>query len=153
MNRRDFQIGPGAASLLLIAVVLCMGVLGALSLVSARSDARLSERSLRMAESAAGLNVHAEERLVELDTLMAEISAVVEDEGAYLTELAERLPDDMWIYDRAIGWEEASDDGRRLTCEIAIAPLGEFPRAKWTEHRLWTELDEDQGEQLLLLPQ
>ena len=42
MNRRSFQIGPGAASLLLIAVVLCMGVLGALSLVSARGDAQLA---------------------------------------------------------------------------------------------------------------
>ena len=153
MNRRDFQIGPGAASLLLIAVVLCMGVLGALSLVSAQGDARLSERSLKMAQSAAGLNVHAEERLAEMDVMLAEVSATVDDDGAYLAELSERLPDDVFLYDRTISWEEASDDGRRVTCAVDIAPLGEFPRLRWTEHRLWTELDEDPWGQMLLLPQ
>ena len=152
MNRRSFQIGPGAASLLLIAVVLCMGVLGALSLVSARGDAQLSNRSLRMAESAAQLNVHAEEQLMELDQLLVELSDA-EDDEAYLAELASRLPADMSMYDRTVLWEESADDGRRVTCAVEIAPLGEFPRTRWTDHRLWTELIEDMSEQLLLLPQ
>ena len=152
MNRRSFQIGPGAASLLLIAVVLCMGVLGALSLVSARGDAQLSRRSLRMAESAAQLNVHAEEQLMELDKLLVELSDAENDE-AYLAELATRLPGDMSMYDRTVLWEESADDGRRVTCAVEIAPLGEFPRARWMDHRLWTELIEDLSEQLLVLPQ
>ena len=152
MNRRSFQIGPGAASLLLIAVVLCMGVLGALSLISARGDAQLSNRSLRMAESAAQLNVHAEEQLMELDQLLAELSDS-EDDEAYLAELASRLPGDMWMYERTVSWEESAEDGRRVTCSVEVAPLGESPRVQWTDHRLWTELDEDLSEQLLVLPQ
>ena len=151
MNQRSFQIGPGAASLLLIAVVLCMGVLGALSLVSARGDAQLSARSLRMAESAATLNSHSEEQLMMLDELLVELSDAESDE-AYLAELASRLPGDMDLAGRIVSWVEAADDGRRVTCGVEVAPLGEFPRAYWTDHRLWTQLDEDLTEQFLLLP-
>ena len=151
MNRREFQIGPGAASLLLIAVVLCMGVLGSLSLVSSRGDAQLSARSLRMTESAAVLYVQAEKRLSEVDTLLEELSGA-EDDAAYLAAISERLPEDVWMFDRTISWEEAAQDGRRVSCSLEIAPLGEFPRVRWTDHRLWTELDENVSEQLLLLP-
>lgn len=151
MNRRDFQIGPGAASLLLIAVVLCMGVLGSLSLVSSRGDAKLSERSLRMTESAAQLYLEAEQKLAALDALLAELSTAESDE-AYLAAIQERLPADAQLFERTLRWEEASEDGRRVTCAVELAPLGEFPRVRWTDHRLWTELDEDASEQLLLLP-
>ena len=151
MNRRSFQIGPGAASLLLIAVVLCMGVLGALSLVSARGDAQLSTRSLRMAESAATLNAHSEEQLMNLDGLLVALSDAESDE-AYLAELADRLPGDMDLAGRIVSWVEAADDGRRVTCAAEVAPLGEFPRVQWTDHRLWTQLDEDLTGQFLLLP-
>ena len=151
MNRRDFQIGPGAASLLLIAVVLCMGVLGSLSLVSSRGDAKLSERSLRMTESAAQLYVEAEEKLAALDGLLFELSDA-EDDEAYLAAIQERLPADTQLIDRTLRWEEASEDGRRVTCAVEIAPLGTFPRVRWTDHRLWTELNEETSEQLLLLP-
>ena len=151
MNRRSFQIGPGAASLLLIAVVLCMGVLGSLSLVSARGDAQLSSRSLRMAESAATLNSHSEEQLMELDSLLVELSGA-ESDDAYLEELANRLPGDMDLAGRIVSWVESADDGRRVTCAVEVAPLGEFPRVQWMDHRLWTQLDEDLGGQFLLLP-
>ena len=151
MNRRDFQIGPGAASLLLIAVVLCMGVLGSLSLVSSRGDARLSERSLHMTESAAVLYVEAEEKLAALDALLVELSDA-EDDEAYLAAIQERLPEDAQLVGRTLRWQESAEDGRRVTCEVEVAPLGEFPRVQWFDHRLWTELDEDVSEQLLLLP-
>ena len=151
MNRRDFQIGPGAASLLLIAVVLCMGVLGSLSLVSSRGDAKLSERSLRMTESAAQLYLEAEQKLAALDGLLAELSDA-EDDEAYLAAIQEHLPSDAQLSERTLRWEEASEDGRRVTCAVELAPLGEMPRVRWTDHRLWTELDEDVSEQLLLLP-
>ena len=45
MNQREYRIGPGAASLMLLVVVLSMSVLGMLALMSARSDENLSLRS------------------------------------------------------------------------------------------------------------
>ena len=44
MNQREYRIGPGAASLMLLVVVLSMSVLGMLALMSARSDENLSLR-------------------------------------------------------------------------------------------------------------
>ena len=45
MNQREYRIGPGAASLMLLVVVLSMSVLGMLALMSARSDENLSLRT------------------------------------------------------------------------------------------------------------
>ena len=44
-RKMNVSFGPGAASLILIVVILSMGVLGMLALMNARNDARLSERS------------------------------------------------------------------------------------------------------------
>ena len=45
MNQREYRIGPGAASLMLLVVVLSMSALGMLAMMSARSDESLSLRS------------------------------------------------------------------------------------------------------------
>ena len=142
MNRREFHIGPGAASLLLIAVVLCMSVLGILSLVSAGGDARLSERNSAMAVSAAQIDVSAERSLAALDALLASCQSDVEDDEAYLMAAKAALPEGMRLFDNTVIWLEENDDGRRLDCEAEIAPLGDFPRVRFTAHRLYTELDE-----------
>ena len=42
MNQREYRIGPGAASLMLLVVVLSMSALGMLAMMSARSDESLS---------------------------------------------------------------------------------------------------------------
>ena len=42
MKKRHISIGPGAASLILIIVVLAMTMLGAMALLNAREDARLT---------------------------------------------------------------------------------------------------------------
>ena len=153
MNRRNFQIGPGAASLLLIAVVLCMSVLGILSLVSARGDARLSERSATMAYSAAALNVQSERSMALLDATLyvcgQSLSASGQSTGeqdaqeAYLAAVGAALPHGMTLMGDTVYWQEASDDGRRIDCEAKIAPMGETPRARFTAHRLYTEIIEE----------
>ena len=142
MNRREFHIGPGAASLLLIAVVLCMSVLGILSLVSASGDARLSERNSAMAISAAQIDVNAERSLAALDELLVACQRDAVDDESYLAAAKASLPDGMRLFDNAVVWFEEYDDGRRLDCEAEIAPLGDFPRVRFTAHRLYTELDE-----------
>lgn len=149
MNRREFQIGPGAASLLLIAVVLCMGVLGALSLVSARGDARLSERAMRLAESTAQLNSSSERKLAELDAVLASLSGAASDEE-YIRQVADQLPQGTMLSKRTVTWLESAEDGKRISCGAEIAPLGELPRVRWVEHRVWMELDEPDPEDSLL---
>ena len=53
MNRR-YRFGPGAALLTLLAVVLAMSALGALTLMRALDEAALSERAAEVAESFTG---------------------------------------------------------------------------------------------------
>ncbi len=148
MNRREFQIGPGAASLLLIAVVLCMGVLGALSLISARGDARLSERSADMAQVSAQLDAASEKKLAQLDGVLALLSDASSEEE-YLSRLVSQMPAGMELHQRRVSWLEQADNGRRLSCAVELSPLGEFPRLRWVEHRLYTELNEDAEDELL----
>ena len=53
MNQREYRIGPGAASLMLLVVVLSMSALGMLAMMSARSDESLSLRSQDVARQVA----------------------------------------------------------------------------------------------------
>lgn len=140
MNSRKFRIGPGAASLMLLAVVLSMSVLGALALVSARNDLRLSHRRAAVIEQVYHLNDSAERSLMALDEILTKIEASTEEE--YLAAVRSALPEGMALADHTIRWTEQAQDGRMLSCAVALRPLGEFPRMAWTEHRLITEFED-----------
>ena len=71
MNEKNrISLGPGAASLTLIFVMLGMSILGMLSLMSGRSDEKLSRRSIEVAETVYALNAAAEKDLALLDGLL-----------------------------------------------------------------------------------
>ena len=50
MKKRHITVGPGTPSLILIIVVLAMVMLGAMTLLNAREDVRLTNRSADTAE-------------------------------------------------------------------------------------------------------
>lgn len=142
MKRRDFHIGPGAASLLLVAVVVSMGVLGLLALISAHNDQVLTARSQSLAVQEYAASAQAEERLAELDGILAACGRDAADQAAYLERVADSLPEDMTISGNQVTWLVATDGGRTLRCEVAVAPLGAMPRCSWREHRFIAEADE-----------
>ena len=79
MNKKSsVSLGPGAPSLILIFVALSMSVLGMLSLMSARNDLHLSERSVQVVETVYALNERAEESRRELDRMLAQCAAEAE---------------------------------------------------------------------------
>jgi len=135
MKNREYHIGPGAASLLLIAVVLSLSALCLLSLSGARSDLQLTRRSTAVSEEIARLNDQSERSMAKLDAVLAQCGGAADDEE-YLEMVAADLPDYMMIEDNTVCWTETGD-GRELECAAAIAPLGETPRASWTIHRHW----------------
>ena len=121
MNKRGLQIGPGAASLLLIAVVLSMSVISILNLVSARNDLRLSERSVAVTETVYRLNSAAERHLAELEAA------------------GENIPETPFTADGdEVRWEENDESGRVLRCAVRRAADGHY---EWIEHRLLTAVD------------
>ena len=143
MNNRKIALGPGAASLILIVVILSMGVLGMLALMNARNDAQLSRRSIEVVAAGYALNDRAERSVAELDAVLARCAASTFSDEAYLAAVRGNLPDGMLMGqdDRIVSWE-LSDGLRTLSCAVEVLPLGGKERLSWREHRL-TAVTED----------
>ncbi|MCH5287623.1 MAG: hypothetical protein J1E43_09380 [Christensenellaceae bacterium] len=143
MNRKEYQIGPGAASLMLIVVVLGMSVLGLLAMMNARGDNRLSMRSAEVAEETYGLSSDAERSLAVLDAVLAECASQAEDDEGWLALVKEaELPEGMTLSGRTISWSEQNEEGRRMSCAVELEEFGAEQRTRWTEHKLFTQLED-----------
>jgi len=82
-QNRQTRVGLGAASLIMILLVLCLVLLGVLSLMSARSDLSLSARHAELAAGYAEASANAQRALAELDALLAEARERTESEEQY----------------------------------------------------------------------
>ena len=134
MRRHELHLGPGAASLLLVIVVLCMSILGLLSLMNARTDLRMARRSAEISEHMAALDVRAEEDFARLDALLASCGDAQSHEE-YTARAAQLLPEGMYMEKDTIYWTVQEDEARILECAALILPLGETPRIQWIIHR------------------
>ena len=153
MNQREYRIGPGAASLMLLVVVLSMSALGMLAMMSARSDESLSLRSQDVARQVAELNVSAEQSLARLDAVLADAARTAQGEADYLARveaaLAEEPEAGMTLLGRTVSWTETNDEGRALTCAVELQERGAFPRYVKAVYRLVTDEGEPDGEERL----
>ena len=142
-RKSNVSFGPGAASLILIVVILSMSVLGMLALMNARNDAQLSRRSIEVVAAGYELNDKAERGVAELDAVLARCAASTFSDEAYLAAVRGNLPDGMLMdqEDRIISWE-LSDGLRTLSCAVEVLPQGENERFRWHEHWL-TAVTED----------
>ncbi|MBR1820919.1 MAG: hypothetical protein IJ769_04775 [Clostridia bacterium] len=134
-RKTNVSFGPGAASLILIVVILSMSVLGMLALMNARNDNRLSSRSIAVVEAGYALNEQAERTLATLDGVLYTCAAVSDSDETYLEAIRGLLPVGMLMDGRIVRWEE-TDELRTLNCAVEVLPLGEGERLSWREHRL-----------------
>ena len=72
-NKSRISFGPGAASIILILVILSMSILAILSLISAKGEIRLAERSSEVIKAVCALNTKAEEMAAEIDRVVAAV--------------------------------------------------------------------------------
>ena len=142
-RKSNVSFGPGAASLILIVVILSMAVLGMLALMNARNDSKLSSRSIEVVAAGFELNDRAERNMAELDAVVARCAASTFSDEAYLAAVRGSLPDGMLMgqEDRIVSWE-LTDGLRTLSCAVEVLPQGENERLRWREHRL-TAITED----------
>ena len=133
MNKKSrISFGPGAASLILIVVILTMSVLGIVSLMNARSGQKLSQRSAEVIRADYELYDRAERSLSALDALLS----LYGGEGTreeYLDAVRKNLPAGMSMDGDLITWTE-TDGYRTLTCQVRLTDGGD--RFVWTMHRL-----------------
>ena len=135
MKKSRITFGPGAASLILIVVILSLSVLGLLALMNARNDIRLTQRGTQVIEAVYALNEAAERSVANLDAVLLACGGLADSDEAYLLTVRNNLPAGMMLNGRLITWTE-TDGYRTLDCAVEVAPLGEDARLQWRTHRL-----------------
>ena len=145
MNKRKIALGPGAASLILIVVVLSLCMMAMLTQIGARNDYNLCTRSAEMVQRVYELNAQSERKLAELDALLVTARKDAGDMETYLTELEALLPEDMTLEEDRITWTEPLDN-RNLECVVQVLPPEEKQRTKWISHKLVVEEPEEDWE-------
>ena len=140
-RKSSIGMGPGAASLIMIIVMLSMSVLAMLSLMNSRNDLRLSERSAEVSGDIYALNEQAELSYASICGVLAECRESAKDDEAYLTAVKSALPSDKILSGREISWTE-EDEQRMLDLAVEILPYEEGG-AIWVRHSLQTQLGED----------
>ncbi len=145
MNRHRIALGPGAASIILIVVVLALCMLSMLTLVTAKNDLNLAGRSTEMIEKVYTLSASAEQRLAMLDAALVQAMKEHPEKEACLAVLAEQLPEDMTLEGDMVSWTEPLDN-RSLECRVQLLPENGKQRTGWVSHRLIVEEPEDDWE-------
>ncbi|MBO4470740.1 MAG: hypothetical protein J5841_03215 [Clostridia bacterium] len=145
MNKRKVALGPGAASLILIVVVLSLCMMAMLTQIGARNDYNLCARSAEMVKRVYELNTKSERKLAELDALLVTAQKDAADMETYLAKVQELLPEGMTLEEDRIAWTEPMDN-RNLECVVQLLPPGEKQRAKWISHKLVVDEPEDDWE-------
>ena len=136
MNKQKVAVGPGASSLILIAVVLTLCVLTVLTMVSARSDESMTVRSMETRQEVYRLFADGEKSLAKLDAALAACrTEKPESMEAYLALAADRL----------VSWTEKAEN-RSLQCTVRVLGLESEKRTEWTAHLLTAGIAwEDEG--------
>ena len=145
MNKRKIALGPGAASLILIVVVLSLCMLAMLAQIGSRNDFSLASRSAEMITRVYELRDHSERRMAELDEILARCGAEGGDMEAYLALVEDNLPADMALDGDTVSWTEPLDN-RTMNCEVKLLEPGANPRAQWTTYKLKVDEPEEEWE-------
>ena len=145
MNKRKIALGPGAASLILIIVVLALCMMSMLNQISARSDYNLCSRSAEMVQRVYELNAQSEQKLAELDAVLVEARKDAGSMDAYLKKVSASLPEGMTLEEDKVQWTEPLDN-RNLECIVQVLPLEEKQRTKWISHKLVVDEPEEDWE-------
>ena len=148
MNKRKIALGPGAASLILIVVVLSLCMLAMLAQIGSRNDFSLASRSADMITRVYELSDQSERRMAELDAILVRCRKEAgENQEAYLELVKQNLPEDMTLEEDLVSWTEPLDN-RTMNCQVKLAGPGEMPRAEWVNYRLKVDEPEDDWELL-----
>ena len=139
----NIQLGPGAPSLILIFVALSLSALAMLSLMTARNDLKLGERSAQVTQSVYDLFDRAEEMRAQIREGLLTLPA-----GAPIGDVQDVLPEDAALTGDTVSF--TLTDGRaELYCELRLgsegggfdggAPYG----IAWIRHELTAHTEDD----------
>ena len=144
------RMGPGAASLILIFVMLALSILAMLTLVNARNDEQISERSARVTEAVYELEAQAQRIYGKILYACREADEKLRQDAVGLSsEVAARLNEEagdemprLNAQGDTISWT-VTDGVRSFECAVRLT--GEDGKqAEWIRHQMnmdgiWTE--------------
>ena len=129
------RLGPGAPSLILIFVALSLSALAVLSLMTARNDLKLGERSVQVTQSVYELGEQAEELRAQICAALA----AARESGD--TSLDGVLPEGVTCEDGIVSFM-VTDGRAELYCELELLDSdGRY--TAWVRHELTAHTEDD----------
>ena len=138
-KRSNISFGPGAASLILIFVVLTLSVLGMLSLMNARNDKALSQRSASVLECVYALSSEAERSRAVLDEVLWTLRPYCDQKDEYLDTL-------NLILDAAKNASEGDEYSALLSAQSYLSENATDSEQETVANRIFIKLGENRSE-------
>ena len=134
MKKKEYRIGPGAASLILVIVVLAMSIFALLSLSESDGRLALARRSMDFAEIEYDLSSRAERKLMELDAVLKTAKTESDTNEAYLETVKGILPEPFQMKEDAVSAVFSSGASKELYLEVRILPFDNVSSYEVTAH-------------------
>lgn len=132
MKKREYRIGPGAASLILVIVVLAMSIFALLSLWEADNSQALSKRAMTFAQEEYSLSSLAQRKLMELDAVIGKAEA--ENKEIRLALVKENLPEGFTMEENRVSAVISTGGVKELYIEAKILPADHAQSFQVTAH-------------------
>ena len=135
----------GASSVLMIFIVLCLTAFGVLSLVSARADLRLTDRTVDAVQAYHSADAHTDQLLSVIDQKLAEARdeasrlSAAEAPAGYTALLQASLSglEDVRLEDGRIFLTVSMKDGREIRTVLELLPLEAAERYRVVSRQLY----------------
>ncbi len=138
-KRSNISFGPGAASLILIFVVLTLSVLGMLSLMNARNDKALSQRNASVLECVYALSSEAERSRAVLDEVLWTLRPYCDQKDEYLDTL-------NLILNAAKNASEGDEYSALLSAQSYLSENATDSEQETVANRIFIKLGENRSE-------
>ncbi len=138
-KRSNISFGPGAASLILIFVVLTLSVLGMLSLMNARNDKALTQRNASVLECVYALSSEAERSRAVLDEVLWTLRPYCDQKDEYLDTL-------NLILDAAKNASEGDEYSALLSAQSYLSENAADSEQETVANRIFIKLGENRSE-------
>lgn len=145
-KKTHVSVGIGTVSLLLVLATLSMSLLVVLSVLSARNDAKLTDRAIDIAGVDQGLYAASEELRAAL-TDAANTNAAPEETPEQLIErLLPLLPENAETEGEALSFT-LSEGARMLSCTLRPVQKEGFWQFAYTKQKLFAAIEETEEEE------
>lgn len=134
--KASYRIGPGAASILMVIVVVSMAILGLLALSEAQNEARLSEKNAAFVKEKAHAETLAEKTLMQLDEILVSARKNTDNNDEYLEYIKKALPGGMTMEGDLLSWTQAGGGAKSLLITIRILPTESPVRFEWIRRQM-----------------